>query len=158
MRFSLRRLLLVTALIAFAIWFLRSAYVGLTQVEIAESVASVDWLPDAATNVSYYRSYVNTAYEFDIDEHGFRDWSRWNVAEITEPVQLSRYLSFATPPPQEPVNTTEAEQIAFANAYYSRGVTIRDGLYYGNTQSNGGGVWVAYDRRAGRAYYQSAPR
>ena len=158
MRFSLRRLLLSTAVIAFAFWFVRSAYLGFTEIETAESVESVDWLPASATNISYYRSYMNTAYEFDIDESGFRKWSRWDVAEITEPVGLSRYLAFSTPAPQEPANPTEEKQIAFTNAYYNRGVTITDGLYYGNTQTNGGGVWVGYDRGKGRAYYQSAPR
>lgn len=158
MRFSLRRLLLFTALIACATWFVRSAYLGLTQIDTAESVASVDWLPVSATNVSYYRSYMNTAYEFDIDEAGFRDWSRWDVAEITAPVGLSRYLAFSTPPPPEPLNATEEEQTAFLNAYYKRSVKISNGLYYGHSQSNGGGVWVGYDRRTGRAYYQSAPR
>ncbi len=158
MRFSLRRLLIFTALIAFAIWFFRSVYIGLTQIETAESVASVDWLPDSATNVSYYRSYLNTAYEFDIDESEFRKWSRWDITEITEPVQMSRYLAFSKPRPQEPVNPTEEEQIAFTSENHERGITIRNGLYYGHTQRNGGGVWVAYDRQTGRAYFRSAPR
>ncbi|MEZ6138749.1 MAG: hypothetical protein R3C53_28010 [Pirellulaceae bacterium] len=158
MRFSLRQLLLYVTLVAFATWFVRAAYQGLTQVETGESLARVDWLPEDATNVSFYRSYMNTAYEFDISESGFRDWSRWDVTEIQEPVGLSRYLAFSTPRPVEPPNPTPEQMKAFALEYSRRGVTIRDGLYYGHTHDNGGGVWVGYDRTCGRAYYQSAPR
>jgi len=76
-QFSIKRLLIYTALIALAIWLVRGAYLGFTQVESGEVVASVDWLPKSASNVSYYRSYMNTAYEFDIDEADFLKWSRW---------------------------------------------------------------------------------
>ena len=158
MRFSIRRLLAYTATIAIAIWFVRGAYIGFTHIEIGEALESVDWLPDSATNVSFYRSYMNTAYEFDISEHEFCDWSRWELAEITEPVGLSRYLQFSTPRPVEPQNPTQEKMENFALEYSRRGVRISDGLYYGHTQDNGGGVWIAYDRKTGRAYYQSAPR
>ncbi len=43
--------------------------------EIAEGVNSVEWLPVEATNIKYYRSYGFTAYEFQIDEPGFRAWA-----------------------------------------------------------------------------------
>ncbi len=148
----------IVAFISFAIWFVYGAYRNLTDVEIGESLQSVGWLPDAATNVSYYRSYLNTAYEFDISEREFREWSRWDLTEITKPVQISRYLAFSTTLPEEPSNPTRAEIEALALAIAKRGVTIRDGLYYGYLQGNGGGVWVGYDRDSGRAYYRSAPR
>lgn len=157
-QFSIKRLLIYTALIALAIWLVRGAYLGFTQVESGEVVASVDWLPKSASNVSYYRSYMNTAYEFDIDEADFLKWSRWGGAEITEPVRLRRYLAFSTPPPPEPSSPTNDEMVAFAIEYGRRGVTIRDGLYYGYLQTNSGGVWVGYNRSSGRAYYHSAPR
>lgn len=158
MRYSLRRILACTALAAVAIWFVHGVHLGLTQVETGESLPSVNWLPDSASNVSFYRSYMNTAYEFDIDEESFRQWARWDIAEIEEPVGLSRYLRFSTPRPQEPPNPTQQQLEKLAQEYSRRGVTIRNGLYYGYTQDNGGGVWVAYDRSAGRAYFQSAPR
>jgi hypothetical protein len=158
MQFSIRSLLICTALFALGVWFVRSAYLGFTQVETGEAVRSVDWLPEAASNVSYFRSYLNTAYEFDIDEAGFREWAWWELAEISEPVRLSRYLAFSTPHPVEPTNPTKEEWEAFAVENDRRGITIVDGLYYGEQLDNGGGVWVAYDRRLGRAYFQSAPR
>lgn len=157
MRFSLRRLLIYTALIAFAIWFIRNADFGFTQVEAGTSLPSVDWLPNEASNVSYCRSYLNTAYEFDINETAFRDWSRWELSEIAEPVQISRYLASSKPSPQEPPNSTLKQLNAINVAMAERGATVRDGLYYAYVQDNGGGIWVGYDRQSGRAYYQSAP-
>lgn len=154
----MKKRILVISIIAFAIWFFYGAYRGFTDIESGESQASVDWLPEDATNVSFYRSYLNTAYEFDISEQGFRDWSHWELEEISEPVGFSRYLTFSTPRPQEPDSPTRAEIEALALEYSKRGVTIRNGLYYGYLQDNGGGVWVGYDRESGRAYFQSAPR
>ncbi len=150
--------LIIILTVAFAIWFFYSAYRGYTDVEVGESLPCVSWLPNHATNVSFYRSYLNTAYEFDISENRFREWSRWNLAEIVEPVQISRYLAFSTPRPQEVANPTGAEIEKFALEYSRRSVTIRSGLYFGHLQDNGGGVWVGYDRETGRAYYYSAPR
>lgn len=152
-----KRILVISA-IAFAVWFFYGAYRGFTDIETGESLASVDWLPEDATNVSFYRSYLNTAYEFDISERGFRDWSRWELEEITEPVRIPRYLAYSTPPPQEPRDPTIDEIEAFALEYSKRGATIKNGLYYGYLQDNGGGIWVGYDRESGRAYYKSAPR
>ncbi|HTN76354.1 MAG TPA: hypothetical protein VL096_13945 [Pirellulaceae bacterium] len=151
--------LLTAAPIAFAIWFFYMAYLGLTWLETGENVASVDWLPARATNVSFYRSYGSTAYEFDIPEKDFVAWSDWDVAEIVEPVSMMRYSYFAEPSPHLSVNaTTEEEVVAHEKAISERYATIADGLYYGHLRSNGGGVWVAYDRRTGRAFFRSAPR
>jgi len=127
-QFSIKRLLTYTALIAVAIWFVRGAYLGFTQVETGESVASVDWLPKSASNVSYYRSYMNTAYEFDIDEAGFLKWSRWEVAEITEPVRLTSIPSvFDTTTARTFQSVQTTKLVAFATQYARRAVTISDG-------------------------------
>ena len=94
-------------------------------------------------------------YEFDIDEDGFRRWSWLDVAEIDEPVCIARYSQFAEPHPYLDPNVTVEECERLMS---ERSVTISNGLYYGETHDNGGGVWVGYDREAGRAYFQSAPR
>jgi hypothetical protein len=130
MRYSIKKLLIATAAIALAIWFVRSAYIGFTEVESGESVPSVSWLLAAASNVSYYRSYMNTAYEFDISESGFRSWSRWDVKEISEPVTITRYSSFANRLAEPGSNATLEEMMAYAIAASEQSATIRDGLYY----------------------------
>jgi hypothetical protein len=141
------------ALVASAIWFIQGVYTGNTHTHTGESLPSVNWLPKSASNVSYYRSYINTAYEFDIDEAGFREWSRWVLSEIKKPVTISRYLDFSTPRPQKPLNQTQEEAAHWLLECSDRKVTIRDGLYY----RHGGGFWVAYDRKHGRAYYHCSP-
>lgn len=158
MRFGSKGLLLATLIVALGVGFVRCAYMDFTRLEMGENVPSVGWLPDGATNVSYYRSYLNTAYEFDIDEQGFLDWSRWDVTEIDRPVRILRYVYFSKPPPTLSNQLTDAEWEEFAKTEVKRSVEISDGLYYVYRQSNGGGVMVGYDRTTGRAYYQSAPR
>lgn len=143
---------------ASSLWLLRSLHHGITHTETAENVASVDWLPKTASNVSYFRSYMNTAYEFDISEEAFREWSKWNVEEIEEPVTITRYSRFATKIAEPPQNASEEERETFVRAASSQFTKIDDGLYYAHLQDNGGGVWVAYDRSMGRAYFKTAPR
>ena len=152
-----KRIFVITA-IALVSWFFYGAYRGFTYAETGISIASVDWLPETSSNVSFYRSYLNTAYEFDISERGFRDWSRWELEEISEPVRIPRFLEYSTAPPQEPDNPTREEIEALVLEYSKRRVTIRNGLYYGYLQDNGGGILVGYDRESERAYYKSAPR
>lgn len=139
------------------LWGLHALHEGLMHSETAENVASVDWLPPSASNVSYYRSYMNTAYEFDISERAFRDWSRWHVEEIDKPVAMLRYSAFASPVP-EPVNPSQEASEAYVLAVSQQRAKIDVGLYYERLQENGGGVWVAYDRESGRAFFRTAPR
>lgn len=65
--------------------------------EYAENVRSVDWLPDYARNISYYRSKEVEAYEFDVQPRQFVTWAEsmgMSVERITEPVSVSRYTTY----------------------------------------------------------------
>ena len=144
----------VTA-IACGLGFLRGCYITLTHFEFAENVERVSWLPPAATNVSYYRSYNFTAYEFDITEVEFKRWTWLDVKPIAEPVKVYRYShrkranpDFGPNPSFEELEVWEATHRA----------TASDGLYYNNRSSSSGGVTVAFDRTKGRAYFQTNPR
>lgn len=156
MKFTLKGLLLFVAVIAFVVLSLRGAYLGLTHVDTGENVSSVNWLPDTASNVSFYKSYSFTAYEFDIPESDFVNWSRWDLLPIDKPVSIPRYC-FIDVPDSAPNGMAQDWQ-ALESAYARRFAKITKGLYYKYSQDNGGGVWVAYDRDARRAYYHSAPR
>ena len=158
MELTIKKLLAITAVVAFAVWFVHSAYVGLTHVETAENVPSVDWLPQSASNISFYKSYQFTAYEFDITEPEFRKWSRWDVSEISEPATITRYVRVTGAIPNINAHHSQAELDAFEAAIAEQAVTIENGLFYGHTQSNGGGVWVGFHRGLGRAFFQSSPR
>jgi hypothetical protein len=129
----------------------------LAEFEYGEGVARVDWLPAEARNVSFFRSYSWTAYEFDISEAAFKKWaSDWDVAELTSPQTVARY-GFGY---DQWMNIQSADDDMEAQRrtelrWYTR---ISRGLYYRHEQSNGGGVTVGYDRDAGRAYFKSSPR
>jgi hypothetical protein len=151
--------MLVAALAAVGVpWFLYMAWRGFTEWDYAENVPTVDWLPAGATNVSFFRSYSYTAYEFDIDEAGFRAWaSDWPVSEIKTPVTVTRY-GFAfdrfTDVPYAPDGDWDAQEKQKLRFY----AEVKHGLHYRYEQSNGGGVTAAYDRDRHRAYYQESPR
>ena len=146
MRFSIKGLILFTAAIAFLVWHIWPIHIELTRCDTAENVATVDWLPDTASNISYCKTYLNTAYEFDMTESEFLAWSEWDVNEIGQPVSITRYKRYA-------------REIARHTAEYDeQWAEIDDGLYYGKKRSNGGGVWVGYDRKQGRVFYTSSAR
>ena len=129
--------------------------------EKGENVKSVDWLPAGATDVSYYKTYSWTAYEFSIEEDAFKEWAyeRWELAEIKDPVSISRYKYFLIKYPNTD-HMTELNAIEDSIDDYKKqtSVTITNGIYYGNRRGNGGGVQVGYDRKNNRAYIQSNPR
>ncbi|HOX08897.1 MAG TPA: hypothetical protein PK280_21055 [Planctomycetota bacterium] len=109
--------------------------------KVGENVQSVNWLPAGASRVSYYKAYSFTAFEFDIEENGFRQWaSRWELKDIREPQSIMRYNYFVEDAP------------SYGRAH------ITDGLYDEKRGENGGGYHVVYDRTARRAYFQSNPR
>jgi len=118
--------------------------------DIGENKMSVSWLPSSATNISYYRSYSFTAYEFDMDERVFLRWaSRSGLKEIKIPVEIERYAFGQL----EEMPTGEYGDKR--SKYYA---TVSSGLYYSDERSSGGGERIAYDRAKKRVYYQSNPR
>ena len=118
-----------------------AVYRFLSHREVGENELSVKWLPKTATNVSYFRSYGFTAYEFDISESDFVKWSSWQLSPIERPVTVFRYCH-GNP----------------AVAFDSKRAIVVNGLTYSYRYHNHGGVIVAYDRTKGRAFYWSAPR
>jgi hypothetical protein len=106
-------------------------------------------------NVSYYKSYSYTAYEFDISEGDFVAWSSRNLKPITKPVTIYRY-SHMTKPRIDPGPNASYQSLKEALAVSQ--ADISDGLYYEHVQSNGGGMRMAYDRIKRRAYVQTSPR
>ena len=137
-------------------------YRGLTDFETAENVEHVDWLPDAAHNISYYRSYSFTAYEFDISEDEFLRWTEdqgWKAEKVQSPVDILRYSTMTAKFPGDHSSNLESERSAeFEQWERLTRKTITDGYYYDYRQRNGGGVTVGYDLTSGRAYCQTSPR
>ena len=142
-------------LLACGIAILRGCYIELTHVETAESVKRVDWLPPTASNVSYYKSYGYTAYEFEMSEADFRCWARFEVKPITSKVQINRFSYMTRDSSALDLNSPDERWKRWEEAGTA---TVTDGLYYSERRSNGGGVSLAYDRQRGRVFYQTNPR
>lgn len=159
-------LALVAAVLA-VVLLLWGAYRGFTEVTSGEHLETVDWLPSEASDVSYYRSYLFTAYEFDISEEGFLKWaSDWEVKPVQAPYTIRRYSSALNRLPypgdrdRRMSDPTDVEEFSEAMRAWEaeQRATITTGYWYERVQRNGGGVWVAYDRDRKRAYYVSTPR
>lgn len=159
-------LFLGSCVAGFALWY----YDASRPPEIAKNVESVDWLPAEATKISYYRSYVFTAYEFQISEAGFREWASTKefrpsdsvefqpVTEVSEihgkklfPIQ--RYNRFG-------VDGLEHSDDHESHAAFEKATTIdiRNGLRGESRRGSAGGYSIGYDRDTGTAYYQMNPR
>jgi hypothetical protein len=157
--------LVVAPLAAGAIaWVAYATYVDFNRVEEGHDVPRVDWLPPSAKNVSYYRSYSWTAYEFDIDEAGFLRWAKdqgWTPKRVDKPFPVPRYSFEAARrmyPRDDDDMPPKEYQAAFEAAQAASERVITRGYGYERRQSNGGGVTIGYDLVTGRAYFQSSPR
>ena len=118
--------------------------------EQGENLPRVDWLPEGAANVSFVKSYNFTAYEFYIDESGYKNWTDYPVTEVEDPFKIYRYSLYK---PGNRLYEGDVNRPDYPLA------TIRNGLYYEVRHGNSGGrIATAYDREKGRAFYQSNPR
>ena len=138
--------------------FLFASVGSLIHVSTEENVPSVDWLPASASNVSYYKSYAFTAYEFDIVEQDFKACTNFDLLPITEPVKVYRYSNAMGRGTKLKPNASSAEYLEHLETNEGRAAIVRRGLYHSHRRNNGVGVTVVYDREKGRAYFQSNPR
>lgn len=114
--------------------------------KFGKNVENINWLPATSTNISYYKSYFFTAYEFTISEENFlklAEKEKWNVKKITEPVEVPRYTQGLHQNDDE-----SPDDVA----------VITSGYYYNERWGNGGNITVGFDDKKLRAYYQTSPR
>ncbi len=112
-------------------------------------------LPSRATNVcSFYRAFwPYRAMECDIPERDFEEFSEsrsWKLEEISEPVEIRRFLE-----------AMRVSGIEIPTKYRSEPsvVKIVKGSYFqSEAEPDGGRTLVAYDRKSGRAFFYFAGR
>src|SRR5262245_53760868 len=126
-RYTLKSLLIAVTIIGTTIGLLRGCFLALTHVETGENVDHVSWLPNSASNVSYYESYGYTAYEFDMSEDDFKKWVRYDVKPITEPFHVLRYSHSTAMRTDIGPHPTPAEFEAWQAIWKA---TIKNGLYH----------------------------
>ncbi|WP_254514005.1 hypothetical protein [Anatilimnocola floriformis] len=157
MNFSLQRLFLLVTTVAVFLWLYLGFHRVLTRVEYGESRPSVPWLPAAAKNVSYYKSYAFTAYEFEIPEDDFVKWSGEKLTTINRPVRVPRYCLIRMPLPDLMPNPTLRQEREQIRTLATRETLVSQGLAYDHHRDSGGGTIVAYDRQRGKGYFWHAP-
>ncbi|CAA6680199.1 MULTISPECIES: hypothetical protein [unclassified Lentimonas] len=128
--------------------------------DFGENVESVKWLPNYASQVSYYRSKQVQVYEFTISPENFNRWARSNqmkVQHLSEPEILSRYKAYLPvdktqqAKPITPDNSISAEQFKAWQSAIS--ITMRNGLIVQNTEHRTG--TVIYDPHTHKAYVEN---
>ena len=65
--------------------------------DFGENVESVNWLPDHATQISYYRSKQVQVYEFKISPENFTNWAESHqmaIRPLDKQAALSRYKAY----------------------------------------------------------------
>ena len=126
-------------------------------VEFAEHVASVEWLPEEASDISYYIDRKFRAFEFSISEQGFKEWAEsqsFSVGELTDdPVNVTRYTFDSNKPVPGIESMNEQEQFEawelYTKASISQGYVLKEYNRAGDLTLAGG-----FDNEIGRAYYR----
>jgi hypothetical protein len=148
-RFSLRELLLAVAAIAFVVSVVTS-FVRTNHLQFAEHVSRAEVpfsLPHGAHDVSYCQGFRGTiAYEFSINEPGFVDWVASGIGSLE-----SESYNVPLKPIVAPYTIRRCYSLS-RDFNGPESVTIASGLYYHWSQEDRG-VYAAYDRTTGRAYY-----
>jgi len=149
LQFSLRELLAAVTVLA-VVMGLAAYFSKPAQPRYAEHVdqsRAPSSIPDGASDISFCHGYRGTiAYEFTIDEQGFRDWvnsgigsleseaARVQIEPIKGPHKIYRYCCLTS----ELIGPDEA--------------TVTQGLHYSWSKEDRG-VHAVFDSVANRAYY-----
>lgn len=128
--------------------------------DYGENVPKVSWLPNYATDVSYYRSKQVRVYEFKISAEDFRTWAGqngMNIQRVTSPEILSRYKAYI-PPAKSETNEPELRELpenaltieAFQQWQNQISITVNSGMMAkGSKQSV-----AIYDNITQKAYFE----
>jgi hypothetical protein len=150
-QFTLRDLLVgvavISEMIASVTFLLREV-----RPQFAEHVASKDApfsLPVNARDVSYCQGVRGSiAYEFTIDEEGFKDWINSGVGSI-ESISAKVTLD----PITAPVTIDRFNSLS-RELKGPESITVSNGLFY-SWSKEGRGVHAVFDRNTNRAYFEA---
>lgn len=125
--------------------------------DYGENLAKVSWLPNYATDVSYYRSKQVRVYEFQISPQDFRTWAEQNgmsVQRVTNPEILSRYKAYI-PTPKSEASEPEPTEIALSveafQAWQNQiSITVHSGIIAKGDEQ----ALAIYDNITQKAYFE----
>jgi len=128
--------------------------------DYGENLKTVGWLPDYATDVSYYRSKQVLVYEFSVSQEDFKCWAEdrgMSVQRLVAAETLSRYKAYLSA--EEDENTDKAVEEPTLDdiglAQDPSRIRIDSGFF-----AQGGGktpAVAAYDLATHKAYYEQLP-
>lgn len=121
----------------------------------AENVDTVKWLPDTASNISYYRSSQVQVYEFKIPPEDYKKWAALNnltPTPITQSQTLSRYKAYIPANAQNTntPNNTDTSATTFKQWQNAISIQLTQGLIATNPQK----ATTLYDPSTRTAYYE----
>lgn len=126
--------------------------------DYGENVANVSWLPNYATNVSYYRSKQVRVYEFQISAQDFITWAEQNdmsVQRVTGLVVLSRYKAYMPTPKSEASTEQEPTEIAITvEAFQAWQNLISISIEAGMIAKGDEQAVAVYDNETQKAYFE----
>ena len=134
-----------------------SCHHALTYREAGEHLARVAWLPEEASDVSYYRTAFVVVYECRISEPAFRSLARrrgWDLEPIREPTTVTRPAWFLTRAPR--IEDFPGDERRFDREFAAWRdrvqVVVREGYAAGDRVGDQGEV-VVYDGGTSRLYH-----
>ena len=138
-RFRLKSLLLLVLICAITLSCI-PLFRDSSGTNVSRADAPISRLPENASNVSYFIPGALgpcRLYEFDTDEDSFHEWARtYSVNLETDGYcRILRYTAYLHGP---------------ETAHYA---DINDGILYTRVDGRDSGINIAYDRKAGRAYF-----
>jgi hypothetical protein len=125
--------------------------------DYGENLPSVSWLPDYATDVSFYRSDQVNVFEFSASPEDFKKWAEnkgMKVRSLLKAESVSRFHAYL-PAPEELTNQTGAEGGEFSpEALRAWQDKISCALEEGLVAKGPDGEMALYDPVKKRAYYE----
>ena len=154
---DMRKLIILGILVVVIIVINVIIYSG-SDFEIGENLHAVDWLPDSATKISYYKDDRFFVFEFSIDDSEFFRWVEDKNLIIEElgqkPLTITRYR-FYTDIPMENFENLSEEELYLKWESMTK-ATITDGYSLESSDSDGSNnISGGYDSSDNRVYYIS---
>lgn len=134
-------------------WFFLMDY-SRKNPETGINVPTADWLPETASDISFYRSHSWKAWEYTISENDFREsGSRYDLKEIEEPQSIPRFswLEFRNTDPTKYGESYFREE----QGHHAK---VSNGLFASKRWKNGSGYHIIFDRDKSRVFFQSNKR
>lgn len=127
------------------------------QPSYGENLKSVNWLPDTASNISFYRSKQIQVYEFTMDFESFQAWAgsqALDIRQLTNEQIISRYKAYlptpknkqASPPPTD----GNLVSIEFQDWQSKISAKVSDGFIIRGKDD----IRILYDKTAQRVYFE----